>query len=66
MLAVASWAKDNSAVDLQIDWKKLGLDPKKVKIHAPAIKNVQEAKNFKVGEAIPVEKNKGWILLIES
>lgn len=66
MLAVASWAKDNSAVDLQIDWKKLGLDPKKVKIHAPAIKNVQEAQNFKVGEAIPVEKNKGWILLIES
>ncbi|WP_293914981.1 MULTISPECIES: glycoside hydrolase domain-containing protein [unclassified Sphingobacterium] len=65
MIALASWAATDTKVNLLIDWKALGLDATKVSVTAPAIKNVQEAHVFKPGEQIPVEKGKGWLLLVK-
>jgi hypothetical protein len=65
MVSIASWANDDAYVQLKIDWEKLGIDPAHATITAPAIKNFQSAKTFKPNENIPVEKGKGWLLIIK-
>ncbi|TDE12756.1 glycoside hydrolase domain-containing protein [Dyadobacter psychrotolerans] len=64
LVSVGSWAKENTSFKLNIDWKALGLDPTKSTIYAPPVKNFQTEAVFKVGQDIPVEKNKGWLLII--
>ncbi len=64
MVALASWAKEAVDVRLAIDWKALGLDPKKVKIVAPGIDKFQDAAEFKPDDPIRVEPGKGWLLIL--
>ena len=65
LISIASWADDHVEVSLNIDWKKLGIDSSKATITAPEVKNFQHARTFKVGEKIPVEKGKGWLLIVK-
>ncbi len=62
LVALASWAKEPVDVRLAIDWKKLGLDPKKAILRAPEIDKFQDAAEFKPGDPIRVEPGKGWLL----
>ena len=64
LVALASWAKQDTTVRLDIDWKRIGIDSAHAIIIAPEIANFQPAHNFAVGEAIPVQKGKGWLLII--
>ncbi len=64
LVALASWADTDMEVSLNINWKKLGIDPGKASITATDIRNFQEARTFKVGERIPVKKGEGWLLTI--
>jgi len=64
LVSVASWAKDDVKIKLLIDWNALGIDPAKATITAPAIKNFQNGESFQPGQDIPVEKAKGWLLVI--
>ncbi|MGB9765413.1 MAG: glycoside hydrolase domain-containing protein [Candidatus Saccharicenans sp.] len=66
LVAVASWAKKLENCRLIIDWKKLGLDPKKAILEAPEIEKFQPARRFKPDDFIPVEPGKGWLLIIKS
>lgn len=65
MVSIASWANEDVDVDLIIDWKKLGIDPAKASIQAPAIVDFQAAQRFKLNEPIHVAKNKGCLLIIK-
>jgi len=65
MVAIASWAATDRKIKLLIDWKALHIDPAKATIIAPAIKNFQEASQFSASGDIPVEKGKGWLLIIQ-
>ncbi|MFT4022729.1 MAG: DUF6067 family protein [Flavihumibacter sp.] len=65
MVALASWANEDRSVTLTIDWNKLGIDPARARITAPAIKGFQEAAVFQPGDPIPVRTGKGWLLIIE-
>ncbi len=65
LISIASWANDDVDVQLKIDWKKLGIDPAKASITAPEMKNFQTGKTFKPNEKIPVEKGKGWLLIVK-
>jgi len=65
LVSIASWADNDVMVSLTIDWKKLGIDPAKAIITAPAATNFQPAREFKVNEKILVEKGKGWLLIIK-
>ena len=65
LISIASWEDQDFEIELKIDWKKLGLDPAKVKLNAPEIKNFQSKAIFQPGEKIPVEKGKGWLLIVE-
>jgi hypothetical protein len=64
MIALASWAKEPVDVRLAIDWKKLGLDPRKAVLRAPAIEKFQEAAEFRPGDPIRVEPGKGWLIIV--
>jgi hypothetical protein len=66
LLSIASWAANDVSVKLNIDWKKLGMDPASVIITAPEMQNFQPGRTFGVDETIPVAKNKGWLLIIKS
>ncbi|MDO6430673.1 DUF6067 family protein [Flavitalea sp. BT771] len=65
MVALASWARQDTVVNLKIDWMRLGIDPAHVTIKAPEIKNFQTARSFGKDEPIPVPKGKGWLLVME-
>ena len=64
LIAIASWADSTTSVKLLINWKKLGINPARAVIIAPEVKNFQPARRFKPGDEIPIEKGKGWLLVI--
>lgn len=66
LVAIASWANQDTTVKLQINWGSLGIDPAAAKIDAPEVANFQPARTFTPDEAIPVQKGKGWLLIIHS
>ena len=66
MVSIASWAKEDVNITLNIDWQKLGIDPAKAVISATEMNHFQPAKTFRTDEAIPVARNKGWLLVIKS
>jgi len=65
LVSIASSANGDVYVQLNIDRKKLGIDPADATIAASEIKNFQPARAFKLGEKIPAEKGKGWLLIIK-
>jgi hypothetical protein len=65
LVAIGSWADKPVDVKLNIDWKALGFEPDRVTITAPEVERFQAARAFKVGEMIPVEPKKGWVLVVE-
>lgn len=64
LVSIGSWADTDTTVYLNIDWKKLGINSEKANIEAPYVQHFQEQRTFKIDDAIPVEKNKGWLLII--
>ncbi len=65
VIAVASWAKTNVPVLLNIDWEALGIMADKVVIHAPAVKNFQDEQTFQPNQPIEIPKGKGFLLIVE-
>lgn len=65
LISIASWADTDVNVKLNIDWKKLGINPAKATITAPEVTNFQSAKTFTVKDEIPVSKGKGWLLIVK-
>jgi hypothetical protein len=65
LISIASWADKPAETALSIDWKALGFDPANVAITAPQVEHFQSSRTFKVGEKIPVEPKKGWLLILE-
>jgi hypothetical protein len=65
LIALASWAKEPVLCSLEIDWKALGMNPKKTKLYAPALEDFQPERTFNPADAIPVEPGKGWLLILK-
>ena len=65
LVSIASWADTDVDITLNIDWQKLGIDPSKATLVAPAVKNFQPAKTFSPTDKITVEKNKGWLFILQ-
>lgn len=64
LIAIASWAKEDVKVKLEIDWKTLGLNPKRAKLVAPGIPHFQPSASFSLDDSLPIEKGKGWLLIL--
>jgi hypothetical protein len=65
LIALASWAGDTTWIGLQVDWKRLGLDPARARLRAPVIEGFQPGATFQPGDSIPVPSGKGWLLVAE-
>ncbi|NLI01093.1 MAG: hypothetical protein GX446_16545 [Chthonomonadales bacterium] len=65
LIALASWAASDTTVRLNIDWKAVGLDPTRAVLRAPAVRGVQDAAEFAPDAPIPVQRLKGWMLVLE-
>ena len=65
LVAIASWAKEDTNIKLSIDWKALGINKEKATITAPGLKNFQSQTTFTDGQDIKVPAGKGWLLIIQ-
>lgn len=65
LISIASWVDEDVKVKLNIDWKKLGIDPVKATITIPEIKNFQSAQQFSANSELPVAKGKGLLLIVK-
>lgn len=65
LIALASWAPSKIDVKLIIDWKALGINPKKITLNTPEIAGFQNSKKYGINESVTVEPTKGWLILIE-
>jgi hypothetical protein len=65
LISIASWADADVKVKLNIDWKKLGIDPAKATIMAPEIEKFQPPQQFSINDELPVSKGKGWLLIVK-
>lgn len=66
LISIASWAAEDTEVQLQINWEALGINPANAVLEAPAVANFQPARTFTPGDKIPVQKNKGWLLVLKN
>ena len=73
LVSIASWADSARAVDIKIDFKKLGFDPQRCTVNFPSIANFQSIdastinKNLLNKGIIPsifIDKAKGLVLII--
>ncbi len=65
LISMASWAPKREKVELDIDWKALGLDPKKATLWAPKIPRFQSEVVFAADCAIQTNPGKGWLLIVD-
>lgn len=64
LVSIGNYSVKSKNVRLNIDWEQLGLDPEKVKMSAPAIKEYQDAKEFEVGKPVEIPAKEGWMIVI--
>lgn len=64
LIALASWADEEAAVELSYDWKALGIDGGSALLTAPAVPDFQPAAEFRPGDRIPVPPGRGWLLIL--
>jgi hypothetical protein len=64
LVALASWAKAATTVQLAIDWEKLGLDKHKVSLSIPSVAGMQDTRSFAADQPISIQPGKGCLILI--
>lgn len=65
LVSLGNWANEAVSVKLTIDFSKINLDPKEIKIRAPFIKDFQEEQIFRLDEELTIDAKKGLILYFE-
>lgn len=64
LLSVGNYSDEVRTVRLNIDWKRLGMDPETVRLVAPEIPTFQPEKGWNVTDEITVAPRKGWLIYI--
>lgn len=62
LLSIGNYSNDVKTVSLHINWEQLGLNPQKVKLSAPAIRKLQDKKEWDINDTITVQPRKGWLI----
>jgi hypothetical protein len=65
LVAVASWASRDETIRLDINWKKLGIDPAKASLSIPEVKNFQPGASLTAQSEITVPEGKGLLIVIK-
>lgn len=64
LIAVASWAREDVACQMEIDYAALGLDPAKVKAYAPEIAEFQVWQAFDLSKEITIPQGRGFLIVL--
>lgn len=64
IIAVANWTKESQSGKLLIDWNKLGMNPNKIEMTIPFIKEYQERGKFSASDAIDIDGGKGFLIVV--
>jgi len=65
LVALANFAKETRTVKLAVDWKKLGLDPAKATLYAPALPGLQREVVRGSGDAIRLAPFSGAAFIVD-
>ena len=65
LISIGNFDDKDQNISLSVDWKALGLDPSKVTIQAPDIKDFQPPQSFKINDIIPLKSKQGWLLILQ-
>jgi hypothetical protein len=63
LIALASWAHGPARIELEIDWEALGLDPEKVQLQLPLVKDFQEEGKIELNQSFTVPEGKGFLII---
>ncbi|MDR1224467.1 MAG: DUF6067 family protein [Tannerella sp.] len=64
LIAIGNFDAEDRFVRLSFDWDRLGIDPSKAVLRAPAVKNFQDEQTFDANASISVKSKKGWLLIL--
>lgn len=64
-IVLGNFSKTPCTIKLEIDWRRLKIDPNSVRIFMPYIDGFQEKREFAVGESITVAPLGGFLFCIE-
>ena len=64
LFSIGNYSDEEKTVRLNVDWKKLGLDPMQVRLVAPEIDNFQKGCEWKPDEAVTIAPRKGWLIYV--
>ncbi len=62
LIAVGNFSAEPRTVNLKIDGRWLGTRAQTMKLEARPIPGFQEARTFSIGEPIPIQPKRGWML----
>ena len=65
LISIGNFDGKDQSVRLIFDWKALDMDPAKVVLRAPEIKDFQDARKFGINDIIPVKSKHGWLLFLQ-
>ncbi len=65
LIALANWSDSDRDVNLQIDWKALGLSGDKAVLLASSIDGFQGGRSWGVGDSVRVPGGKGWLIVVK-
>lgn len=65
LISIGNFDAEDHAVRLSFDWDKLGVNPSKAVLRAPAVENFQNEQTFRTDSFIPVKSKEGWLLILE-
>ncbi len=65
LISIASWAPQEVACRLEINWTGLGFDPEHSRLTAPAIPGFQESFAAKLDGPMVIEPGRGFLLILE-
>ncbi|MFA5814279.1 MAG: glycoside hydrolase domain-containing protein [Bacteroidales bacterium] len=63
MIAIGNWSDTHQVISLDVDWKKLGMNPASAKVEIPNIDDLQTAGEANVKQ-LSIPASKGLILII--
>ncbi len=66
LIAIGSWSDRDENVKLIIDWDRLGMNEADVSLASPEIQGLQEFGSYDIRQPVPVKKNQGLILILDS
>ncbi|MDR2138236.1 MAG: DUF6067 family protein [Tannerella sp.] len=66
LIAIGNFGEEDHTVRLSFDWDRLGIDPSKATLRAPAVAHFQTEQTFRPDAAVPVKSKEGWLLIVEN